>query len=450
MQVLDDIWTSVKGNAKTRINDPIIGAFAISWGLCNWDRLALLFWGVGKLDARINIFSQEVSFISEPSLIWTNHALLLLPLLITAFYIFVLPSVAHAIEKKLKPTQINRHAHIVELDLGKVIKQKELNKARLRANPDNEFLAQEVKLDIEKEKSEAATKKAESESAINKQVESKAKADLAQAEAEIAINREKESKAKADIEARELEKREIQIKNQKSTLAASTAKHKAELTAQRFPSSYIFIESLSERLKKDNVIMSLSGLTKCISAIFGYEGFEDLINDKQFNQENLEQLKYVLLDAERSTIEFSEILEEEGIEKFDSKWLIEHLEIIFKELSFEFIYPKALADIMQDEIDIYNLDFSTFYGMDEIPTAIENIDGIELNEYYYDEQESAFIISFSGSASGSHVAYSSVSGPAVEFSIEAKYNSIIGGFGFGELEVNGSVNAKEAEEINYS
>jgi hypothetical protein len=64
-------------------------------------------------------------------------------------------------------------------------------------------------------------------------------------------------------------------------------------------------------------------------------------------------------------------------------------------------------------------------------------------------KKSAFIVSFSGSASGSHVAYSSVAGPAVEFSIEAKYNAIVGGFGLGEFEINGSVNTKEAEEINY-
>jgi hypothetical protein len=42
---------------------------------------------------------------------------------------------------------------------------------------------------------------------------------------------------------------------------------------------------------------------------------------------------------------------------------------------------------MQEEIDDYNLDFSNFYGIDEIPTAIENIEGIELSEYYYDEQK---------------------------------------------------------------
>ena len=81
MKVLDDIWASIKGNAKTRINDPIIGAFVISWGLCNWDRLALLFWGTGKLEERISMFSQEVSFLNEPSLLWTNYGLLILPLI---------------------------------------------------------------------------------------------------------------------------------------------------------------------------------------------------------------------------------------------------------------------------------------------------------------------------------------------------------------------------------
>ena len=32
MKVLDDIWASIKGNAVTRINDPIVGAFCSFMG----------------------------------------------------------------------------------------------------------------------------------------------------------------------------------------------------------------------------------------------------------------------------------------------------------------------------------------------------------------------------------------------------------------------------------
>ena len=43
MQVLDDIWASIKGNAKTRINDPIIGAFVISWAFPDLIELIFFF-----------------------------------------------------------------------------------------------------------------------------------------------------------------------------------------------------------------------------------------------------------------------------------------------------------------------------------------------------------------------------------------------------------------------
>ncbi|HBY88702.1 MAG TPA: hypothetical protein DEO86_22865 [Colwellia sp.] len=446
MQVLDDIWASVKGNAKTRINDPIIGAFVISWGLCNWDRLALLFLGAGKLDTRINMFTQEVSFINEPSLIWTNHALLLLPLLITAFYIFVLPSVAHAIEKKLKPTQINRHDHTVDLDLNKAIKQKELNKARLRTNPDNEFLAQEVKIDIEREKREAEVKKAEAEikkseaeTLRNQEVESKAKVTSAELELK---KRESEAKTAKLV----LENHERQTKVEKNELAISTAKKNSTLASHRFPASYFFLELLSDNLKEEDVIMSLDGLTSCISTIFGYESFSNLLNDKEFTNENLEQVKYLLLDADKVTAGLSKVLINEGIEGFDSKWLIGVLEDIFETYSYQLVYPDTLADIIQDEVN--NFDLSSLNGMDEIPTAIENINELIIDEYHYDDRLNEFFVSFSGSASGSHVSYSSVSGPDIELSIEARCYSIIGGAGLGEPEINGGATVKEPEE-NY-
>ena len=36
MQVLDDIWSSIKGNSKARVRDPVIGTFIVSWAVCNW------------------------------------------------------------------------------------------------------------------------------------------------------------------------------------------------------------------------------------------------------------------------------------------------------------------------------------------------------------------------------------------------------------------------------
>lgn len=42
---LEDIWSSISSNTKARVSDPFAGTFILSWVLCNWNHLALLFWG---------------------------------------------------------------------------------------------------------------------------------------------------------------------------------------------------------------------------------------------------------------------------------------------------------------------------------------------------------------------------------------------------------------------
>jgi len=418
MQVLDDIWASIKGNVKTRINDPIIGTFVLSWALCNWDRLALLFLGTEKLETRINKISLDMAFLNEPSLLWNNYDLLLLPVTLTVFYIFILPHLAHIIEKQLKPTQINRHDHTVDLDLNKAIKQKELNKARLRANPDNDFLAQEVKIDLEREKSEADLIRADAETAINKQVESKAKATAAELD---------------------LEKREHQAETEKRTLAISTAKQKAVLASHNFPSAYLFIELLSESVKADDVVLSLSGLTHCVATTFGYKDFSALLNDKKFTNENLERMKYVLLDTDLLTSELTNILEDEEIEEFDSEWLFGHLEMIFDALPYELIYQETLAEKIQEEIeaDSFGLleEDGVIGGMAETNTIFEEVDEIIIDKYEYDNKESVFIVSLSGSASGSHRSDSDIGGQGIDISVEATCRAIIGKYGLLEHDI---------------
>jgi hypothetical protein len=415
MQVLNDIWESVKGNVKTRVNDPIIGAFVISWCLFNWDRLAMLFWGSGKLDERISIMSKDMAFIDSPSLLWTNFDLLLLPLTATVFYIFLLPLLAHFVDENLRTINVKRHEYAIETDINKAKKQKELNKARLRANQNYEFLAQEAKIDIEREKSEAEIKHADAEIAKNKQIESKAKATAAEIE---------------------LEKREQQAETEKRTLAISTAKQKAELASHKFPSAYLFIELLSDSLKANDLVMPLSGLTSCVASVFGYKDFNELLKDKKFTNENLELMIYVILDTDRLTSEFTTILDDEYIEEYDSKVLIEHFEMIFDELPYKLIYPETLAERILDKIDENSFELLTIEGvcdgMAETDTIFEEVNEIVLDKYLYDSDRSEFIINLSGSASGYHRKESDIPGRGIDISIEASCRAIIGKYGLQE------------------
>jgi len=45
MKILEDIWSSIVGNATTRVNDPVRGTFLTSWCICFWHYLGLLFLG---------------------------------------------------------------------------------------------------------------------------------------------------------------------------------------------------------------------------------------------------------------------------------------------------------------------------------------------------------------------------------------------------------------------
>ncbi|TLU65301.1 hypothetical protein FE810_08400 [Thalassotalea litorea] len=433
MQVLDDIWASIKGNAKSRISDPIIGTFVVSWVLCNWDRLALLIWGAGKLEARINKMSKEMAFINEPSLIWNNYDLLILPAVLTIVYIFFLPMLAHKIEKVVKPTQIRRHDHTVDLDIDKAIKQKKLNKAHLRANPYNEFLAQEVKIDIEREREELELTRAKAEAAKNMQIESKAKATAAEIE---------------------LEKVELKAERDARTLAISTAKQKAQLASHRFPSAYLFIHLLSNSLKDDDVVMSLHGLTRCVATIFGYDDFNALLNDKQFNNENLDLMKYILLDTDRLAPDFYEILEDENIEEFDSEWLISHLEMVFEHLPYALVYPETLAERVRDEIDENRFELldhdGVIGGMAETDTIFDEVDEIVKDNFEYDMKSHVFVVSLSGTASGSHRKESDIPGQSVDLSIEARCGAIVGCYGLSDYEISASATPTDYSDRQFS
>lgn len=445
MQVLDDIWASIKGNIKTRINDPIIGAFVVSWALCNWSILLLLFFGTEKLEVRVKNISLDIGVLNEPLLILTNPSIFILPFVLTIIYIFFLPALAHKIEVKLRPIHISRHDHTVDLDLNKAIKQKELNKARLRANPNNEFLAKELEIDIDKEKSEAEQSRANAETAKNLQAESKAKAELSKTNAQIARNEQTESEAKANAAEIDLKKRKTQAATEQRTLAISTEKQKAELASHRFPSAYLFIELLSESAKSDDVVIPLSILTSSFAILFGYSDFNALLRDKNFTNENLESMEYVLLDSDRLTSEFSDLLDEEGIESYDSEWLIGHLEIVFDSLPYKLIYPETLAEDIREEIDCTSSDLlqneGLSAGMADANAYFEEVDEIILGDYGYDDDNEVFIVKLNGSASGAHRKEHDMPGPGIDIFIEASCRAIIGRYGLQEhyIRANASV-----------
>lgn len=183
MQALDDIWASIKGNTKTRIKDPIIGTFIVSWSFCNWDKLATLFFGSKKVDERIEALSTSMSVLTNPSLAIKDIDLILLPSIVTIGYLFILPGLSLWVKNKQKNAFISQHSFTVDLDIEQAKKQWQLNKERLRSNPEKEFLTKDVELDIQQEKDRIERrnrikhyidKKADSAQALAKKIKSEA------------------------------------------------------------------------------------------------------------------------------------------------------------------------------------------------------------------------------------------------------------------------------------
>lgn len=123
MQAFGEFIASLKGEINARNRDPILGIFVITWATSNWDKLATLVWGSKPTDVRIQ---EMVSSLSVGN-VATDYRLLIIPVIASVFFLFLFPWISL---------------------LVRVLQEK----AILRANPEKEFLAEEVKLDLQKER----------------------------------------------------------------------------------------------------------------------------------------------------------------------------------------------------------------------------------------------------------------------------------------------------------
>lgn len=446
MKILDDIFDSISGNVKSRITDPVIGVFVLSWSLFNWDKLAILFFGSGEFEARVIKLSGEMSFTGDPDLILQNLELWLLPILLTLFYVFLWPSISGWVTLKINPTELRRHRQLIDSDIKKSIEQKNLNKARLRADPKNKFLEQEIEIDLAIEKSNAERVEQETLAASEKAGEAKASKEREVQERNTAVSIAEEAKAKEDLANLELRKKERIEDHEKIMLKVSTSEHKAALASHRFPSVYLFLHNFSESIKSDGVVMSLDGLSDCLAAIFGYDDFKKLLDDKNFSNDNLKKLKYVLFNPDYLTEKFTKILMDENISGHDSEWLIGHVQMVFDDLPYEFIYEKTLAERIHELIDINSMaileEDAVNSTMAETDTIFDEVYVEPPVSYGMDESGGSFMIELSGGANGEHRKESDIRGQGIVFSMKAKCPVLIGKFGLGEYElviINSSV-----------
>ncbi|WP_312229236.1 hypothetical protein [Pseudescherichia sp.] len=425
MKFLDDIFSSIAGNAKTRINDPFIGTFICTWIACNWNHLALLFWGDGKVTERINFF---YNYLYETPLLRINY-IFTIPFAITLFYLLAFPWVSVAINFMQRWASEKLHGQAVSIELAKINQQKELNKEKLRANPNKQFLEQLVQQDINK-------RNEIQEHLRQRGIRLAAKSDEANNKAKEQAARTQDAENTEKLSALDLDKKIKQAELEKIRFESSTAKARATLASHRFPSAYFLMLKIEESLKEDDIKISLQSLGNIVAALFGYDHFDELLADKNFNNENLDKIEYVYYDDELAK-RLEQIILEEDSENDDlsADMLFDHFENLFADIPFKLISGDELAEKCKESFESNRYDVFQSEGLSdaiaESNTIFDEIEDINIEQFEFDN---GFYTDLSASASGYHYKEEGVTGRTMSVIIQMQSNVLIGKFGLGAIE----------------
>ena len=74
------------------------------------------------------------------------------------------------------------------------------------------------------------------------------------------------------------------------------------------------MNALSESLKKDGIIFSFEGLANTVSALFGYDSAKEMVDDEDFSNEKLTEIRYVYHDPSYLSKRLEDIVTDEDSE----------------------------------------------------------------------------------------------------------------------------------------
>ncbi|MBC3436801.1 hypothetical protein N5E96_20425 [Pseudomonas mosselii] len=426
MKFLDDILQSISGNTKTKIEDPFIGAFLGSWIICNWDNLALLIWGEGTPAQRITTISKYYHDLK----IFEFNSLIAAPLTMTALFIFAFPWVSLGLKFLQQFANERLHGQAVSIEISKIQQQEALNKQRLLADPEKEFLGQNVKLDIERRKELIEQLKLRT-------LRFKEKTETAKATSETAAAAAAEARSRANQAELEEEKKKANADLEKQRFGVVSAQLKSAQASNRFPSAYSLMLKIEESLKDDDIQLSLAGLGEIVAMVFGYENFHSLIHDENFNNKTLSLVSYIYYDREEFASALETIVQNETSENenLDSDTLFYHVTSTIESLEYKLLPHDQVEEVCREICESMKYEL---LNSDELSGPIAESDTI------YDEVEisdldditfaNGLSVTFSGSASGSHRKEYDVPGRDIEFSVEIKSAVIVGTKGLEKFE----------------
>ncbi|WP_318521976.1 cell envelope integrity protein TolA [Photobacterium leiognathi] len=431
-ETVKELFESVSSNVNSRITSPFFGAFIVSWGIFNWDKLALLLFGRQSVDSRVSVFKNSVEWLSiGHNNVWDT---LWWPLILSCSYLLIFPYLHLAIQHIQKHSEKLRYGHKVDQDVDKELDRGRLVKATAKANLQDKVAEDEVRAEIEN--SVARTKMLQEQAAA-----SEARKKLIEEKYLEAQEKAKELRLNNEALARKEAKKSQDAEKATFAFEKSKAEHENELLTLRLPLAYQYMNALSDSLGQDDWSCSLSNLSAIIATVFGYESFEKLINDESFSAKNIKKIKYLSYDSETLFDCLNNVIESENEEDYDSSWLFEHIQMALDQYSLQLQDLDSVAEEAIEELwdaDLIGDIVNSEEGSSEM--AITNVDcfdqleGLEKTGSRWVNGEGLYI-SYSCNLSGDNHPDKPFSGDTIHVDFKVKHPLVIGEAGLGAFEM---------------
>ena len=114
---MKEIIKNFLDTTNERIKNPFIGAFLISWIICNWKAISVFILSNYPIEAKIDIIQRNYSGL------WNN---LYLPIIIALIYIIILPYFMWLIEELIKKSNSGRKRNLVRQQVEDYVGKQEL------------------------------------------------------------------------------------------------------------------------------------------------------------------------------------------------------------------------------------------------------------------------------------------------------------------------------------
>ncbi|MFA0037596.1 cell envelope integrity protein TolA [Vibrio sp. 10N.261.52.A1] len=429
-ETVKELWESFTSNINSRLTSPFFGAFIVTWGIVNWDKIALLFFGRQSVDNRVSFFKKSVEWLSvDHSNVWDT---LWWPLILSCSYLLISPYLHLVIQQIQKHSDKLRYGHKVDQDVDKELDRGRLVKATAKANLQDKVAEDEVRAEIEN--SVAKTKKLQEEAAA-----SEARKKLIEEKYLEAQEKVKELKLANETLARKEAKKSQETTKATFAFEKSKAEHENELLTLKFPLAYQYMNTLSDSLNDDERRYSLFHLSEIIAATFGYQGFEQLIKDESFTAKNIKKIKYLSYDSETLFDCLNSVIESENEEDYDSSWLFEHIQMTLDQYSLQL---QDLDNVAEEAIEeLWDTVYSEMIEADAVNSEMaitnahfDDVDDLHKVSHRWVSGDGLYI-KYSCTLSGSNDPDKMFYGDTIYVDFEVKHPLVIGESGLGGYEM---------------